>query len=437
MTDSFARAVRDPEARGFPAGLSGLQMAELPLEELLDLVQRAHASYFWEGAHPATGLPLDRRFADRDDHYDLVSIGGVGFGVMSILVLAHRGWVEWDAACERVALILDSLEKIPRFKGAFPHFVTAGSLDVVPLLAGDDGGDLVETALLLQGLICARQYFSGSTDMEIRLRARIGRICSDVDWPGFVRPEARPSLYWHWSPARDWHLNTPITGWNEALITYVLAAGSETHPIDPDVFHLGWTNEGKYLNGASYYGHRLPAGVPHGGPLFLSQYSFCALDPRGLRDRHIDYWDQVVAHSKINFEHCRRNPRGHIGYGIYGWGLTASDGPHGYLVSCPANDRGVLAPTAALSSFPFVPKEAEAALRAFLRFGNGLLWKRSGFVDAFAPGQSWVSSCHLAINQGPIVAMIENFRSGLLWDLFMSAPEIRRGLNRLEIVQMR
>lgn len=436
MTDSFGRAVRDPDARGSSAGPSALQMADMPLEDLLDLVQRAHASYFWEGAHPRTGLPLDRRFADRPDHYDLVSIGGVGFGVMAILVLVHRGWIERDAACERLALILESLENIPRFKGALPHFVTAERLDVVPLLEGDDGGDLVETALLLQGLICARQYFSGPHGTETFLRDRINRIFAGVEWTGFVRKNARPSLYWHWSPARGWHLNTPITGWNEALVAYVLAAGSDNYPIDPDVFHLGWTNEGKFLNGASYHGHRLPAGVPHGGPLFVSQYSFCALDPRSLRDRHINYWEQVVAHSKINFEHCRRNPRGHIGYGVYGWGLTASDGPHGYLVSCPTNDQGVLAPTAALSSFPFVPREAEAAMRAFLRFGNGRLWKRSGFVDAFAPGQSWVSSCHLAINQGPIVATIENFRSGLLWDLFMSAPEIRRGLDRLEIIRV-
>ncbi len=404
---------------------------ESALADVLDVVQLAHANYFVEGANDATSLPYDRRPVKQGDPYDLVSIGAVGFGILAIVVMTFRQWIAHPEACRRIDRIVDSLEQIPRFKGAFPHFVRATTLKVVQWIPRDDGADLVETSLLIQGLICAREFFSGDTPVESDLRKRINRLCNAVEWSGFVRPGARPSLYWHWSPKHEWHLNTPITGWNEALIAYVLAAGSESSPIDPEVYHVGWANEGRHRNGGSYYGHALPAGVPFGGPLFLSQYSFCALDPRNLRDDYVDHWEQAVAHARINFEHCKRNPKGHGGYGAHGWGLTASDGPRGYLVSCPVNDHGVLSPTAALSSFPFVPVEAEAALRSFLSYEDGRLWSKYGFADAFSPGENWISAWHLAINQGPIVAMIENYRSGLLWRLFMGAPDVQRGLHRL------
>lgn len=413
-----------------PPNFRPTDKTELP--ELLDAVQWSHGSYFWSGADADSGLPFDRLHVRDGASSDLISIGGVGFGLLAIVVMASRGWLPRSEAARRVDRIIASLERVPRFKGAFPHFVRR-DFSVVPLVPCDDGGDLVETALLAQGLICAREFFSFDEPEEIGVRVGVNRIVGLIEWANYVRPDARRSLYWHWSPKHFWTLNTPITGWNEALVAYVLAAGSEAFPIDREVFRVGWANEGNHRNGTDYYGHRLPAGVPFGGPLFLSQYSFCALDPRSLRDNDIQYWDQAVAHSRINFEHCRRNPNGHIGYGTYGWGLTASDGPKGYLVSCPVNDHGVLAPTAALSSFPFVPQESEMALRSFLRYGNGRLWTEFGFVDSFAPSQNWVSEWRLAINQGPVVAMIENFRSGLLWRLFMNAPEIKRGLDRLSV----
>ncbi|WP_348626691.1 glucoamylase family protein [Rhizobium sp. R635] len=421
-------AVSQPRSMSHPP-----RPQHLSLPSLLDTIQRQHAAYFWDGADTATGLPYDRRGTKGEKISDLVSLGGVGFGLMSIIVMADRGWVARHHAASRVFAILDALAGMPRYRGAFPHFVKASDLTVVPLVPLDDGADLIETALLAQGLLCAREYFDEKSPAEDEIREQIHRILTAIEWSGFVRPGARPSLFWHWSPQYEWSLNVPITGWNEGLIAYVLAAGSQDHSIDPEVFHLGWKNEGAYRNGESYYGHTLPAGSPYGGPLFLSQYSFCGLDPRGLFDEHIDYWDQAVAHSGINYEHCRRNPKGHIGYGVYGWGLTASDGPRGYLVSCPMNDVGVLAPTAALSSFPFLPAQAEAAARAFLSYGNGRLWGAFGFADAFAPAENWVSDCHLAINQGPMVAMIENYRTGLLWRLFMKAPEVMVGLARLGI----
>lgn len=411
------------------------ELRHSPLPLLLDAVQKAHGSYFWDGAHDQTGLPYDRKHKENAAVADLVSIGGIGFGIMVLVVLVHRKLISRKDACLRLLKIVQSLEQISRFRGAFPHFVRPSHLKIVRWKPRDDGGDLVETSLLVQGLICAREFFSGLSAEESDLRGRINMICDAVEWANYVRPGARPSLYWHWSAKYSWHKNTPITGWNEALVAYVLAAGSVNHPIDPEIYERGWKNDGKYLNGQSYYGHRLPAGAPFGGPLFLSQYSFCTLDPRQLFDDDFDYWQQALAHTRINFEHCHRNPNGYAGYGQYGWGLTSSDGPDGYVASCPVNDYGVLAPTAALSSFPFLPDQAEAALRSFLSYQNGDLWRAFGFVDAFSPAQNWISDYHLAINQGPIVVMIENFRSGLLWKLFMSAPEVSRGLKRLGISQ--
>lgn len=431
MTEATTHFLDSSTAHSSSAG--AIEPHRAALSDLLDNLQRKHAAYFWDGAHTPTGLPYDRRGTDGRIVSDLASIGGTGFGLMSIIVMADRGWVSRDQAASRVKTILVALDMVPRYRGAFPHFLNVNDLQAVPLLPMDDGADLVETALLAQGLICIRQYFNSGSATEAEIRQHVDRIISTIEWSGFVRPGARPSLFWHWSPKHGWSLNVPITGWNEGLVAYVLAAGSANYPIDPQVFHLGWANEGNYRNGNFYYGHRLPVGSPYGGPLFLSQYSFCGLDPRGLYDEHIDYWDQVVAHARINYEHCRRNPKGHIGYGIYGWGLTASHGPRGYLVSCPINDTGVLAPTAALSSFPFLPEQAEAAARSFFSYGNGRLWGDFGFADAFAPAQNWVSDCNLAINQGPIVAMIENFRSGLLWRLFMESPEVQTGLVRLGI----
>lgn len=431
MTEANTLLPNDGNAVSYDA--TAFQPQRAGISDLLDAIQRRTAAYFYEGAHRLTALPYDRLGTKGRIVSNLASIGGAGFGLMALIVMVHRNWLSRSEAVLRISTLLASLEAVKKHRGAFPHFVDVDRLDAVPLLPKDDGADLVETALLVQGLICTREFFNEISEAELDLGKRVARLVDAIEWNRFVRPGARPSLFWHWSPKHEWSLNVPITGWNEGLIAYVLAAGSRNFAIDPEVFHIGWTNGGAYHNGSEYYGHRLPAGSPYGGPLFVSQYSFCGLDPRGLHDGSIDYWDQVVAHSKINYEHCRRNPNGHLGYGVYGWGLTASHGPSGYLVSCPVNDTGIIAPTAALSSFPFVPEQAEAAARAFCSYGNGRLWGDFGFADAFAPSQNWVSDCCLAINQGPIVAMIENFRSGLLWHLFMNAPEIKTGLARLGI----
>jgi hypothetical protein len=250
-----------------------------------------------------------------------------------------------------------------------------------------------------------------------------------VEWDWYTR--GRPVLQWHWSPNNGWALELDIRGWNECLITYLLAASAPRYPIDPSAYHQGFAVGRNFLNGKPYYGITLPLGAPFGGPLFLSQYSFCGIDPRGLRDRYADYWEQNISHVRINHAHCAANPLHHKGYGASCWGLTSSDGADGYATHAPDNDDGTISPTAALSSMPYAPQEAMQALRHFLQVYGEKIWGRFGFVDAFCESKDWYADTYLAIDQGPIVVMIENHRTGLLWDLFMKAPEIQAGLRAL------
>jgi hypothetical protein len=402
------------------------------LDALLDRVQRMTISYFWEGAHPVSCLAYDRRSTWNSARDDLVSIGGSGFSFLAIVVAVSRDWIDRSQAIERMIRMVRFLAKVPRFHGAFPHVINGADGHVVPFSRYDDGGDLVETSLLLQGLVCARQYFDGIDFHERLLRAEIQQLIDDVEWCWFVPAPSKP-LSWHWSPTHKWKMNLPITGWNEGLLAYILAAGAGQHGIDPSSFHEGWARNGALKNGKSYYGHVLPLGRPYGGPLFLAHSSFCGLDPRRMQDRYCDYWQQNVAHTSIHHRHAVENPNNHAGYGEACWGLTSSHGPGKYLASAPDNDFGIIAPTAAISSFPYLPVAAEAAMRHYLTVADGRLFGRFGFVDAFAADGQWVSKTYLAVNQGPIVAMIENHRSGLLWDLFMRAPEIQLGLQALGI----
>lgn len=398
----------------------------LSTDELLTLVQRQTFRYFWDFAHPVSGLARERNISG-----DVVTSGGSGMGVMAILVGVHRGFITRAAGLAQVQKIVSFLgTKADRFKGAFPHWLNGATGKVVPFSPKDNGADLVETAFLMQGLLTARQFFNGAGAAETALRNDINALWQGVDWNWFRRG-GENRLYWHWSPDYNWEMNMPVTGWNEALIVYVLAAASPS-PIPKEVYEEGWARNGAMRNGAAYYGQLLPLGPPQGGPLFFSQYSFLGLNPFGLKDPYADYEQQVKAHTVINYRYCVANPKGFVGYSDSCWGLTASDdNKAGYLAHEPQNDNGVIAPTAALSSMPYTPAESLKALDFFYYKLGDRLWKEYGFVDAFNLSDGWFADSFLAIDQGPIIIMIENYRSGLLWDLFMSAPEVKAGLTRL------
>jgi len=416
--------------RSAECALEPAALAEADEATLLEAVQRRTFRYFWDGGHPLSGLAFDRLRSDEAPGDGVVTSGGSGFAAMAIVVATARGWVSRAAALERLDRMLEVLLRAPCYHGAFPHFMRGADGATVPFMRKDDGGDLVETSLLLMGLLCAREYFDAAAPLEASVRGRIDQLWSDIEWSWYTR-DGRAALYWHWSPNNGWALDLPIRGWNECLITYLLAVAAPRHAVDPMVYHRGFASGAAFLNRRTYYDLPLPLGPAFGGPLYFAHYSFAAIDPRGLRDRYADYWQQNLHHVLINHRHCVRNPRGFAGYAADCWGLTSCDDVDGYAAHAPDADSGTLAPTAALSSLPYAPAESLAALRTFLRRYGARLYRGYGFVDAFSPERDWFADTHLAIDQGPIIAMIENHRTGLLWRLFMGAPEVRRGLAAL------
>ncbi|AHM61420.1 hypothetical protein D770_15830 [Flammeovirgaceae bacterium 311] len=404
---------------------SSYKFSEISDDALLTKVQEQTFKYFWDFAHPNSGLARERNTSG-----NTVTIGGSGFGVMSILVGIERGFISRQQGIDRLQKIVGFLETADRFHGVWPHWIDGNSGNVVPFSTKDNGGDLVETAFMIQGLLTVREYLNPDIPQEAAIIDTITRLWEAVEWDWYTQG-GQNVLYWHWSPDYGWEMNHRIQGWNEALIVYVLAASSPTHPIDPQVYHEGWARGGNMQNGNSYYGINLPLGEDFGGPLFFAHYSFLGLDPRELQDQYADYWQQNVNHSLINHQHAVANPQNWIGYGEQAWGFTASDNHEGYSAHSPTNDKGVITPTAALSSIPYTPEESMDALRHFYYIMGDKIWGEYGFKDAYNPTAQWYATSYLAIDQGPIIIMIENHRTALLWDLFMSAPEVKAGLDRL------
>ncbi len=404
-------------------------IADFPIlsdDALLTLVQQQTFKYFWDFAHPASGMARERNTSG-----NLVTSGGSGFGLMAIIVGIERNFITRQEGIERLDRILTFLENADRFHGAWSHWIDGNSGNVIPFSTNDDGGDLVETALLVQGLLTFRQYLNTASPAENDLVNRINNLWESVEWDWYTR-NGQKVLYWHWSPSKEWAMNHQIRGHNETLITYVLAASSPTHTITADVYHEGYARSGAIKNGNSYYDITLPLGEALGGPLFFSHYSFLGLDPRNLEDQYANYWTQNRNHTLINQAYVLANPLKYAGYTEESWGLTASDNHEGYSAHSPNNDRGVITPTAALSSFPYTPEESMKALHFFYYNIGDRLWGQYGFYDAYNITAGWVANSYLAIDQGPIIVMIENYRTGLLWDLFMSAPEVQTGLEKLD-----
>ncbi len=407
-----------------------------PDEELLDLVQQQTFNYFWDGAEPISGLARERIHLDNvypSHDKDVITTGGSGFGLMAILVGIERGFIDRAQALDRFEKVVSFLEKADRFHGAWPHWLQSSG-KTVPFSPKDDGGDLVETAFLIQGLLTVKEYFKNGNERELKLRNRIQNLWEGVEWDWYTK-NGEDVLYWHWSPNHKWEMNFPVGGYNEALIMYILAASSPTHPIKKSVYEKGWAKSGKITKDTIYYG--LETELNHYehddspvGPLFWAHYSYLGLNPNGLTDAYADYWKLNVNHALIHYKHSVENPNAFKGYGDKCWGLTSSYSPKGYAGHRPNDDIGVISPTAALSSMPYTPKESMRFLRYLYTEQDSLIGKYGPF-DAFSMERNWFLPRYLAIDQGPIPVMIENHRSGLFWKLFMANEEVKAGLDKL------
>jgi len=416
-------------------------------DELLTMLQEACFRYYWEGAHPVAGTTLEN--IPGDDR--IAATGASGFGIMALIVGVDRGFITRQQGLERLAKITTFLENAPRYHGVWSHFMDGTTGQTLPVFdMFDNGGDLVETAFLMEGLLAARQYFNGPSEAERKLFTRISHLWETVEWDWYRRSPDSPALYWHWSPDWSWHINHQITGFNECMMVYLLAIASPTHGVPAQLYYSGWANQKQsgakyrkgwsgttdgesYANGHTYYGIKLDVGVGSGGPLFFTHYSYMGFNPRGIHDRFTDYFQNNQNMARINLAYSESNPGHYKGYGPNFWGLTASDGPDGYMPHepTPRLDDGTVTFTGALSSFPYTPKSSMAMLKHVYRDLGDKVWGVYGPRDAINLSQDWVSPIYMGLNQAPITVMIENYRTGLIWKLFMSNPEIKPMLEKI------
>ncbi len=417
-------------------------------EELLTMIQKASFRYYWEGAEPNSGMARE----NIPGRQNMIATGASGFGIMALLVGTERGFITREESVARFVKIVNFLERAETFHGVYPHFMDGTTGKVVPFFGHrDNGADLVETSFLMQGLLAARQYFSGDNQQEQLIRKKITSIWEKAEWDWFRQKPDSKFLYWHWSPDQGWVIHHNLIGWNETMVTYLLAIASPTHPVPVSMYYSGWANQdstgikyrsnwgqtidgSKYTNGKTYYGIKLDVGVSNGGPLFFTHYSYMGYDPHFITDKYTNYFTNNQNIAKINYRYCVENPKHYKGYGENAWGLTASDGPFDYSADepVPNQDCGKIAPTGAISSFPYTPEESMKALKNYYYNYGSFLWGEYGFKDAFDLTNNWCSEIYMGLNQAPQVVMIENYRTGLIWKLFMQIPDIQSGLKKLE-----
>ena len=425
---------------------STIQMTD---DELLTMVEEASFRYYWEGAELTSGLAKE----NIPGRQNMIASGASGFGIMALIVGTERRFITREESVNRFVKILNFLERTETFHGAYAHYIDGPTGKVEPFHSPkDNGADLVETSFLLQGLLAARQYFSGNNDQEQTIRKKISAIWEKIEWDWFRQYPDSKFLFWHWSPDQGWVIRHNLIGWNETMVTYLLAIASPTHPVPASMYYSGWANQDStgqkyrsvwgqtkdgsmYTNGNTYFGIKLDVGVSNGGPLFFTHYSYMGYDPHFITDKYTNYFTNNQNIARINFRYCVQNPKHFKGYGDNAWGLTASDGPYNYSADEPVpwQDCGKITPTGAISSFPYTPEESMKALKNYYFNYGKFLWGEYGFKDAFDLTNNWCSEIYMGLNQAPMTVMIENYRTGLIWKLFMQIPEIQNGLKKLEL----
>lgn len=396
-------------------------------DELLDMYQRYSFRYFWEGAHQESGMALERT----NGNGRTVASGATGMGLMAMIVAHERNYVPKEEIKDRILKILYFLENCTRFHGAWAHWYNGDTYQAQPFSTKDNGGDLVETSFVAQALIALKNYFDGSDSKSIQIVAKANKLWREIEWTWYQQNNQNV-LYWHWSPNYNFEMNMKVTGWNECLITYVMAASSPTYSIPKAVYDQGWARNGTMVRKRNYYNYEINLMPDWGGPLFWLHYSHLGIDPRGLKDQYADYWKEFVNTALIHHAYSVANPMGHKNYSEKNWGLTASDDPYGYTAHKPmSNDNGTISPTAALASMPYSPEQTLKAAKYFYRERGKDLFGIYGPYDAFNDNLNWVKKAYLGIDQGPIVVMIENYRTGLLWKNVMKDSDVINGLNKL------
>ena len=436
MTASYRVTARtSPLVESAPSEVATASTHPMTDDQLLTMVQEASFRYYWEADEPHSGMTRE----SQPGNDDMVALGASGFGVMAITVGAERGFITRQQAIDRLLKITNFLAHADRFHGAWPHFMDGKTGHVMPVFGMyDDGADLVETSFMMEGLLAARQYFKNDGPSGRELYNRITKLWEGVDWNWFRATPERDALYWHWSPDYSFYIANRLTGWNEVMITYLEAIASPTHSIPASDYYSGWVGEAvgnHYANGKSYYGIILPVGGGTGGPLFFTDYSFMGFDPHLFHDRFTNYFDQNRDQARINQAYCIHNPNHWKGYGADTWGLTAVDGPRHYVPyePTPDLDDGTIAPTGAISAMPYTPQASMGALLHYYRDLGAQVWSIYGFRDAFNLQQNWYSGITMGLNQAPMAVMIENYRTGLIWKLFMANPEIQVVLKKLNL----
>jgi hypothetical protein len=422
---------------------------EMNDDDLLTMLQEAAFQYYWEAADPHSGMA--RENIPGDDR--IVATGASGMGICALVVGVDRHFITREQGLDRLDKIVSFLEKAQRYHGVWSHYMNGSTGQTMPVFGMlDNGGDLVETSFLMQGLLTARQYFKGPSSDEQELYRRITQLWETVEWDWYRENPKSDFLYWHWSPEWSWKIHHPLIGFNEVMVTYLLAIASPTHGVPADMYYSGWSSQAKdalgyrqgwsgsaegnhYGNGHTYFGVKLDVGAGTGGPLFFTHYSFLGFDPHSLHDRYTSsYFENNRNIALINRAYCIENPKHYAGYGSNAWGLSASDTPEGYAASAPddLDDHGTMPLTGALASFPYTPEASMEAFKHYYRDLGADLWDIYGPRDAFDPSAHWVSPIYMGLNQAPIVAMVENYRTGLLWKNFMANPEIAEMQKKLD-----
>lgn len=390
---------------------------------VLDTWQQKTFSFFYEGACPTTGMAYEGT-----ERGNILTTGGSGFGLMALIVGCERNWISRNDAAKQIQKIVRFLGSAERFKGVWSHWYTPDGKSA-PFGDQVKTGDIVETGFLTAGLLTVSEYFTSDNVIEKEIRDSVASFWKTINWRHYTNNQNVLKWLWH---SQENRFDLDVQGWNEAWITYLLAlAAPEPHNISENVYDNGWKqNNAIYYPYREFYGYKLPLGEEYGGPLFFSHYSFLGLDPRKIEDEHVNYWHQNTAHTLINRHYCIEKAPANFKYDEKNWGLTACYGVSGleYKARSPLNDDGVIAPTAALSAYPYTPFYSTQVLLHLA--AQDFVAGKYGFADAYFPATNEAEKNNLAIDQGPIVVMVENYRSGLIWKLLMNNSHIRQGLSK-------